>query len=364
MKIVRFLTLLCAVATLAIGCEDSNEGENTKPAGNIILSADKESLLAGETITFTVTTEDGTDITSEATFIDKSHDFATISNPYVVPLDGEYEVYAVANESNSNTVKFSATITRPTLPEDANPAKLDFHHRILLVDHTGSKCSFCPKMMMKLQELAELEGYHEKYYEAMSHSYSQNITADLAYSPAAGVISAFFGVREHPKLTYNFDNTKQSSYNDDIKGNVDKYWSEEGADAGIAAITAVGRKVVYVNAAVKVKSAGDYRLAVWLLEDGIYELQVGGTAEWQSTHNNVVRSILSNDPLSGMDLGTLEAGATITKELSFEDIHRKWVPENFKVMLIVSKRNENGRYDVANVTVCPGNGFVDFEYHE
>ena len=360
MKLTKFIMLMLSCAALFAACE-GEEPEAQQIA--ITLTADVDEVMVGQSVTFTVIAEDGTDVTANATFVDKSNDYAVVTNPYTIPYDGKIEVYAMYDEINkSNTVTINSKLGFPELADDANPSKTNFSSRILLVDHTGSKCSFCPKMMQALKEIEETEGYHEKYHEVMCHSYSNNIAADAAYSAAAGVISSYFGVNQHPTLTYNFDATKKSTYNDNIKGNIDSYWGALQGDAGIAAVTLVGRNNVTMEVAVKAQTAGDYRITAWLLEDGIYEAQAGYTAEWQHTHNNVVRSIISNDPLSGVELGTIEAGGSVKKTFAFENLHRKWNRDNLKVLFIVSKANANGKYDVVNVALCPANDSIDYAY--
>lgn len=360
MKLTKYIILMLSCAALFAACE-GEEPEAQKIA--ITLTADVDEVMVGQSVTFTVIAEDGTDVTANAQFVDKSNDFAVVTNPYTIPYDGKIEVYAIYEKVNqSNTVTINSKLGYPELAEDANPTKTNFKPRMLLVDHTGSKCSFCPKMMMILKDIEQTEGYHEKYHEVMCHSYSNNISADAAYSQSASVISNYFGVIEHPTLTYNFDSSKKSSYNDNIKANIDSYWGAMQGDAGIAAVTIVGRNNVTIEAAVKAQTEGDYRITVWLLEDGIYQAQAGYTAEWQHTHNNVVRSIISNDPLSGVDLGTIEAGGSVKKTFAFENLHRKWNRDNLKVLFIVSKADANGKYDVVNVALCPANDAIDYEY--
>lgn len=41
-----------------------------------------------------------------------------------------------------------------TLPADPKPASISFSHRILLVQHTGTYCPNCPRLMTSLKELA------------------------------------------------------------------------------------------------------------------------------------------------------------------------------------------------------------------
>ena len=39
-----------------------------------------------------------------------------------------------------------------------------------------------------------------------------------------------------------------------------------------------------------------------------------------------------------------------------------WVRENMKVMLIVSAKDDKGKYKVENVTICPIGGSVTYDY--
>ena len=99
-------------------------------------------------------------------------------------------------------------------------------------------------MMTALKEVAEevVEGteetenpvlkYHNKYYEAMAHSFT---ATDPAGSDAANAISSYFGISSYPTLTFNFLTDIKSTANAEvIKQQIDALW-KESADAGIAA---------------------------------------------------------------------------------------------------------------------------------
>ena len=74
-----------------------------------------------------------------------------------------------------------------TLPADPKPASISFSHRILLVQHTGTYCPNCPRLMTSLKELALDETYAAKYHHVAAHSYNES--GDLAYSEAAKNLS-------------------------------------------------------------------------------------------------------------------------------------------------------------------------------
>ena len=360
MKLTKFFAL--AIAALAfVGCgEPTPDGPDVKPTGDAVLAASNNSVEVNTPIEFTVTAADGTDLTAESVIYDKSHDFVVVENPFIPTADGDYEFYAVAGDIITNTVKVSVVPTIPALPEDAQPENTVFNHRILLVDHTGNTCGYCPQMMKALKTVSETGDYHSKYYEAMAHTYSNG---DPAFSGAASVVSNHHGVSSYPTLTYNFYHTTQSSYNDaHIMGQIDALWKAEGADAGIAAASTLASKSVIVNTEVKAAVANDYRITAWLLEDGIYAKQTNGTEEWMNTHDNAIRQRVTSDDITGVSLGTLAAGETASTALTLNIIGNKWNRDNLKVMVIVSAKNAKGQFEVANVAICPMNDVVTYDY--
>lgn len=359
MRYTKFLAFIAAAATLAVGCgSDGNEGDN--PAtGGATLKADVQSIEVNNPITFKVISDDGTNITADATIFDKTHDFAEVSNPYTPTEDGKYEFYAVSGNIITDAIEVVVLPSIPALPEDTNASSTEFKHRILLVDHTGNTCGYCPQMMLALKAVAETGDYHSKYYEAMAHSYA---ASDPATSPAANAISSHYGVGNYPTLTYNFAYSTTSSYNaEHIKQQIDAQW-KESADAGIAASASLATKSVVVNAEVKAAVENEYRITAWLLEDGIVANQTNATEEWMNTHDNAIRQASTTSPISGHDLGTIKAGEKASLAMSLEILGSKWNRDNFKVMVIASAKNDKGKFEVVNVAICPVGDSVAYDY--
>jgi hypothetical protein len=145
-------------------------------------------------------------------------------------------------------------------------------------------------------------------------------------------------------------------------GQIDALWKAEGADAGIAAAATLASKSVIVNTEVKAAVANDYRITAWLLEDGIYAKQTNATEEWMNTHDNAIRQRVSSDEISGVDLGTIAAGEKTSTALTLNIVGNKWNRDNLKVMVIVSAKNDKGKFEVANVAICPMNDVVTYDY--
>ena len=356
MKFTKFFALVAATVAMFAACTPG--GDVTTATGDITLSA--ETVVEVNTpIHFVVKDSSGANVTNGATIFDKSHDFAQVENPFTPTVDGDYTFYAVVGDAISKDFKVTVTPEVPALPEDTDAANTSFKHRILLVDHTGNTCGYCPHMMKALKEIEESGDFDGKYYEAMSHSYANT---DPAFSGAAASISSHYGLQGYPTLTYNFYHPTSSSYNaEHIKGQINALW-KESADAGIAASTNLAAKSVVVNAEVKAAVDGEYSITAWLLEDGIYAKQTNATDEWMNTHNNAIRQAATTSPLTGYELGALKPGETAEQILNLTIARDTWNRDNMKVMLIVSKKGDNKKFDVANVVICPINDSVTYDY--
>ena len=288
------------------------------------LKADPLSLEVNNPITFTLIADDGTDITAQATIFDRSHDFVEVPNPFTPTADGKYEFYAVAGNIITETVVVTVLPSIPELPADSDEANTSFKHRILLIDHTGNTCGYCPQMMLALKEVSESGDYHSKYYEAMAHSYA---STDPATSAAANAISSYYGVNSYPTLTYNFLHPTTSSFNaEHIKQQIDAQW-KEAADAGIAASASLAAKSVVVNTEVKAAVENEYRITAWLLEDGIEANQINATESWMNIHNNAIRQASTTSPISAQGEGSkygsnkIRRHIQIGKQLYFIERH-------------------------------------------
>lgn len=361
MKLFKFFLSVVALASFAVACE-SNE-PTPGPTGNISLSAHAESITIGEAITFTVMCE-GVDVTTESQIFLRSAELPQVSNPYTPAEDGEFEFYAVYGSAVSGRVKVTVLPVIPELPADAQPESTAFNHRVLLVDHTGTQCGYCPKMMQALKQISEMEEYHSKFYEAMSHTYN---ASDPAHSSAASGISSHYGVKSYPTLTYNFRYSRTSSYDaTDIMQQIDALWSAEGASAGISAAASLAATKVIVNTSVKAAVEGEYAVTAWLLEDNIQATQSGATEDWMSIHNNAIRQWVvseeNGNDISGVKLGVIAAGKSAEKALELPILSNKWNRDNLKVLVIVSTLNANGKFDVANVALCAMNDVVGYDY--
>jgi hypothetical protein len=264
-----------------------------------------------------------------------------------------------AKDDDSNTQTTPEKGEVPALPADPQPENTSFVHRIMLLQHTGTACPNCPRLMVSLKELAEDKDYAEKYQHVASHSYN---TDDPAYSKAASQISG--QSRAYPDLSFNLgaESTGNDTSLPTIKEYIDRL-HKDAADVGIAASAGIEGKTVTVNVQIKAAVENNYRVAAWILEDDIEAEQDGAVAPWQNIHENALRAFSGNSlnmGVYGERLGDLKAGETAEKVLAIV-LEDGWKAENCKV-LVIANSSDQGRYDLANCIICPIGGSVTYDY--
>lgn len=252
----------------------------------------------------------------------------------------------------------------PELPADPQPANTSFSHRILLLQHTGTYCPNCPQLMTSLKALAEDASYAEKYHHVAAHSYNES--GDLAYSAAAANLSQAFCSGYYPELTFNLtrENTGTSISVETIRKHIDEL-HKDAADAGISASVLQTGSSLGVNVQVKAAKENQYRIAAWVLEDGIRCKQEGASEDWMNTHGNAVRTMAGNTlnmKIYGEKVDLLKAGETAQKSFAIT-LEDGWVAENCKVLVVVNAAGSDGRYDLVNCALCPVGGSVRYAYN-
>lgn len=375
MKKTLFMALLAPV--FLFGCQGVTPDDSETPGGGstsdlkgtITLYADHDIIMADGSyateLTVLLTDNSGVehDVTSDVEIYYEGNDTPLTSPEFKTSVEDEYRFYAVRGFDVSNTVAVRAVKGVPALPKDSDADATDFRHRMLLVQHTGSKCPNCPRLMDVLKKLAGDEAYTSKYLHVASHSYKNDDynDDDAAYSSAASTLSRALNLPGYyPWLTFNLT-TNEALDLAEIKAGIDEL-HKDVADAGIQASAALVGNTVYANVELKAAVSSKYRVAVWLLEDNIHSMQSGATASWQNMHENCLRAMAGstkNESIYGKPVGTVEVGESYDFIASI-DMEPTWKAENCKLVIIAVAGN--GDYDLVNCTVCPVGGSVSYDY--
>lgn len=369
MKFYR-LCFILAFAIMLSACTEKDSGtEKEDLEGTIALYADKSVIKCDGTdkATFSVILTDSEgkkhDVTSSSDIYSDTTQDLLGEKTFSTTKSGEYSFYAMYGLSISSEIKVTAIDNIVEVPADPQEGSTSFKYRMLLIQHTGTDCPNCPRMMDSLKDLAEDPGYNSHYTHVASHSYNENGIGDDAYSPAAVTLSGEFCSGFYPDLTFNL--TKENTGTDirEIKAKIDEL-KKDKAEAGICAAVQTSGNTIMVNTEIKVAKDNQYRIAVWILEDDIYSRQSGASESWYNTHENALRYMHGSSVISriyGEKMGSLKTGEKKSLEVSIP-VESGWKVENCEVMIVVSSADSSGNYELVNSIVCPVGDSVAYEY--
>jgi hypothetical protein len=122
---------------------------------------------------------------------------------------------------------------------------------------------------------------------------------------------------------------------------------------------------IYAAAQVKSGVAQEYKVTAWLLESNIYSPnQAGATKDYHKIYNNALRNMSHEYSKTNVQGDAYTLTANETRDFGFElpITSTKWKYENMSVLVIVSAKDANGRWEVANSAVCKLNESKEFEY--
>lgn len=329
-------------------------------------------------------------ITDDVTFYDGNFKVLNIPNfRYIAPKAGDQVIWASYGTYNSDEILIKAIdIPIPETPEDPQPESTDFKVRVLMTEFTTTGCAYCPNMKILLHNALSDENVADKVVLTACHSGLINGKADPAFVKTT--FDDFCNVSGFPNVNfdmyYSFGNyTVGASEMRQLINNM--YSVKADVAAGIAVNSALYDESLVAKVTVKAAVDAEYRIGAFLLEDGIYGVQSGGSAEdWMNTHDGVIRYIDSQygkDQYFGHSVGVVEKGCTADYVFDW-DLDVIWsegalkgeqygnyywdefVMENLHLVVFVSTIGTDDKgnqfYYVNNVIDCPINGLTPYEY--
>ena len=175
----------------------------------------------------------------------------------------------------------------------------------LLLDFTATWCVNCPRMASAVEEAASMR-------PGSVFPVSIHVHDGMSF-PEGEAVATDFGIQAYPSLVVNLSASSLITAT-----SADLILSKMDVTAALRKGTCTLELSVdggKLAAQVGVSMAGSYRLGVLLLEDGVAAPQTGAGDNY--IHDNILRKILSGS-IAGEDLGSLESGASVRKEFSFE----------------------------------------------
>lgn len=248
--------------------------------------------------------------------------------------------------------------TPPTPPTPGDEGDNFVRHHAVM-DFTGAWCTNCPDGVNTLNMIVEQMGPETIHVIAL---HDNTGGGDPMATPLTNTIFNDFKLTGYPSFVINLEEG----------GTLTSEWSKlrtylRGASAtshcGIAITTDYNSSSRNGSATVKVKSAGEgnYRVSLFLLEDGVVSPQKHGSLTREDyIHNHVMRQMLSTT-YQGDRLGEATAGQELTKSYNYT-ISSDYVAENCTFCALVID-GETGF--VVNVAVCNATGgSADYHYAE
>lgn len=282
----KIFAILFVSALVFTGC--SSDYEVLQSYDSVILTADNSNKLAGETITFSVKDNNGTDHTADARF-------------YVdgVEADGN-TLTSDELRSFEVTAKYGSLSSEPLTVTFGDGSELNFRKRLLIEDYTGTWCGYCTRVAYAI-ELVKAQS--DDVVPVSIHRPSSNVSSANydPYNYDATALESTLSAVGYPKGYLN----RRTRWNNPEPNNVAQaiaLTQGENPKLGLALSPTVVNGNITLDVNVKFsKDFAGLKLVVYVLENGlIYEQHnyteyydgVDVIENWQ--HNHVLRSCLTD----------------------------------------------------------------------
>ena len=332
----------------------------------IVLSADKTQVEVGGVVTFTVTETSGADLTALAT-IYNANDYSVVKRAkYQTSSEGVISFFATYNGKTSNVVKVTVGDgTGESTPTEGSA----FLHKVLLIDHTGVNCGYCPAAVDNLRYLESKTSWGPYYNEVTCHA-GTYASGDPARSEAATALNYYQGevglIKGYPSIVINFYNRASDYVYSNVANVLQNVVKKAGADVGIALSVEKGSSKVICSAQIKAAVSNEYKVNAWLLENNIYSPNQAGNnlKDYHYYYNHALRKTsetFTAADISGKSIGMLYMGQTYDYNCEIS-VDSGWVMNNLEVLIVVTARNANNQWEVVNTAVCGVDETTPFAY--
>lgn len=327
---------------LAVLCSFSCSGERDEELAITIIS-DRANIPAdGESqVTFTVY-EGNADVTSQAKIMNFETGEILNSNTFSTTEPGEYTFYAEYNGRKSYETRVTAEQVLVS----------QFVRNVCLMEFTDAGCTFCPdasryidRTILQKMDNVYLMAFHEVDQWKSEQYPDLKSRFEIPSTPYAVV-----DMREGISLeTGDRDKTKSL-----VQASMQAY----PAHCGVSVTSTLTDNTADVSVKVWSEMSSNYRLAVYVVEDGIIgEQKDGQLVEDKYYHQYVVRKMISSS-IGGDNLGNINSGQEASKQYAIA-VDSSWNLE--KTYVYALALDKNGYVNNMQVCLLDG-GTADYEY--
>ena len=275
--------------------------------------------------------------------------------------------YKLKNTRETPISITAVTSNIPASPVDAEPNNLNFVHRTLFTQLTGTWCGNCPYMIAAFHHLFEDERYKDKFVHTAVHN-GDPFAVTLEDGRDLGNILNSSG-----NYPFVLANLSMSIVSHTLDKNISSIMGAIEGDlatpacAAIAARTELKDNILLVRTSIKVSESAEYYVGAWLVESNLSSPQANSTsikADYLDIHENVVRiadSKMKYNYYLGHPVGNVKAGER-ADYLFVMELDPSWVVENCHLVLFASTV-KNNLLTVTNVVKTESlTSGVEFEY--
>lgn len=349
---MKKILLLLTIATLFLNsCAGSNSDEGMDIVTYVKLSSSESSVLLGNSIKLTATDNLNNDVTANAQFYING-ELSTDHDVFIPTQIGEYKI----------TAKYQSFTAKPLIINSIALTGVNFVHRILFEDFTGTWCGNCPIASARFEKLIE---QNNKAVFVGLHGPTVN-TDPFTNEASMGLINQL-GVWAYPTIFINHKAEWSTNNNNYTDVSFPIQFIQPFSKVGISINTSLQNNVL----------TGDYNIAfaenysnlktlVYIVEDQIkypqhnYFNGSGGKPFLYGglpivpdyTNHNVLRAALTTITGDAIPANNSQNNNTYNKTFSYT-IPANFVKDNVKIVVaILNSDNEviNVREAAINTT--------------
>ena len=255
--------------------------------------------------------------------------------------------------NNTNQCKVGQSVGYSIESEDGGDdntlsADVAFNRHVSVFEFTGTWCAMCPSGYIFLKYLIEDWWSHDTVHILAFHDSSADDPMGIAIT---NTIFNDFALTGFPAFVV--DLREGTTEKTEIQPMIESSFRDHPAVCGVKMTSTDSSVDVELYAA----KSGVYRVALFILEDGIVARQNNnGVYKENYTHNHVVRAMVSK-LYEGDRVADIAAGQKATKSYNFT-LESGWKKENCTLCALVIDSSQT----VINAAVCPVGASIDYDY--
>ena len=235
---------------------------------------------------------------------------------------------------------------------DQEVTDVAFNRHAAVLEFTGTWCAMCPSGYLFLKYLIEDYYSHDTVHILAFHDSTADDPMGIKLT---NTIFNKFGLGGFPGFVVDMRDATTEKV--EIQPMLARSFEKYPATCGIKLTSSCTNGNGHIEAELYAAKSGTYRVAVYILEDGIVARQNNnGSYDDKYVHNHVVRTLISNI-YEGDRVGDIKAGQKATKGYDFT-LEGGWNADKCTICALVI--DSNGY--VTNAAVCPINGSVNYDY--